>query len=56
MAPTPQTYANFGTRIRMSGDLVVVTAPSEDESATLYDTGAAYLYQLAAAASRSWRA
>jgi hypothetical protein len=49
-APSPQTYANFGAHLRMEGDLLVVAAPTEDESVTTYDSGAVYIYRLVSGA------
>jgi hypothetical protein len=45
-APSPQTSAEFGTRVRLQGDLLGVTAPLEDESAAAVNSGAAYLFRL----------
>lgn len=45
-APTKQSYADFGAHLRMDGDLLVVAAPLEDQSTTITDSGAVYVYRL----------
>jgi hypothetical protein len=47
---TKQNYANFGTNVRVDGASLVVGAPSEDESATVYDSGAIYAFALTSGA------
>jgi hypothetical protein len=42
---SPQSYGNLGKSLRLDGDLLVVCAPSEDESTTVVDSGAVYLFR-----------
>jgi len=43
---TPQYYGAFGTAVRFSGDALLVTSPSEDESPSILDSGAVHLFRL----------
>lgn len=47
---TSQSYAQFGLSVCLYGDCLVVGAPYEDESVSLYDTGAVYSFRLVAGA------
>jgi hypothetical protein len=45
-ATTPQTSAHFGVRVRLYGDRLSATAPDEDESAGVTNSGAVHLFRL----------
>lgn len=44
-APTLQQIAEFGTRVRLSGDVIGVTAPLENQMAGVTASGAAYVFR-----------